>query len=211
MNRRQIILGLGASVSGMAAALGTGAFTAGELSGRQATVTVTNDDMSLIALDPNDDLRGVRLENGELTIDLDDPGINADSIYQFGYFAEGGEKLEVESDTFPLTMEDPISGSDFGSAFVVRNQSSSPKEVEFDFTVNTEGSDSGDTTFIYQAHSEDETDTLVYPDDENLALSVDELGVGEEFGVSFLVDTTEGSIGDRFQASFSVTAAPPGQ
>lgn len=206
-----MILGLGVTVTGMSAAFGTGAFTAGELSDRQARVTVTNDDTSLIALDPNDDLRGVRLENGELTIDLNDPGINADSIYQFGYFAEGGEEPEVESDTFPLTMEDPISGSDFGSAFVVRNQSSSPKEVEFDFTVNTEGSDPGDTTFIYQAHSEDETDTLVYPDDENLTLSVDELDVGEEFGVSFLVDTTGGSIGDHFQASFSVTAGPPGQ
>ncbi|MFC5134027.1 MULTISPECIES: hypothetical protein [Haloferacaceae] len=198
-------------MSGMTAALGTGAFTAGELSDRQARITVTNDDASLIALDPNDDLRGVRLENGELTIDLDDPGINANSIYQFGYFAEDGEELDVGSSTFPLRMEDPVSGSGFGSAFVVRNQSSSSKKVELDFTVNTEGSDPGGTTFVYQTHSKDETDTLVYPDDEVLALSVDELGVGEEFGVSFLVDTTEGSIGDRFRASFSITAGPASQ
>lgn len=211
MNRRQLLLGLGATASGMTAALGTGAFTAAELRNRQATITVSNDDTSLIALDPNDDLRGVRLEDGELTIDLDDPGINANSIYQFGYFAAGGGEVNVASDTFPLTVADPISGPGIESAFVVRNQSRSPKSVTFDFTVDAEQSDPGAATFVYQTHSADETNTLVYPDDQDLSLSVDELGVGEEFGVSFLVDATDGSVGDRFRASFSVTAGPPTQ
>lgn len=223
MNRRQAILGMGAAVSGMSAAIGTGAFTAGELSDRQATVTVTNDDQSLIALDPNDDLRGVKLENGELTVDLSDPGVNKNSIYQFGYFAEGEnhseeypdleeKESELGSNVFPVTMETPASGSDFDSAFVVRNQSSSPKSVMLDFSVATDGdgsSEPGGTTFIYQTHYKGETDTLVYPDDENLTLSVAELGVGEAFGVSFIVDATEGDVGDQFNASFTVSAGTP--
>ena len=64
MNRRQLIIGLGAATSGVGLSFGTGAFTAGELSNREVNIAVTNDAQSLIGLVPNDDIAGVKLVNG---------------------------------------------------------------------------------------------------------------------------------------------------
>lgn len=206
MNRRQVIYGFGAAASGAALSVGTGAFGAAELSERQTNVVVTNDDESLIALDPNEDIGGVRLESGELVIDLEDPGVNRNSIYQFGYFATEGENIQIDHDGFPLRKKNPSNGNDFSSAFVVRNQTEGPRTVSLDLDVKTDESEPGDTEFVFEAHNSGNTDTLQYPDSDKLNLEVDPLGVGEAFGVSFLVDTRDGDLGDDFVATFSVSA-----
>jgi hypothetical protein len=48
MNRREFVVGLGVLASGAAAAIGTGAFTAAELSGREPNISGVNDTNGLI-------------------------------------------------------------------------------------------------------------------------------------------------------------------
>ena len=232
MNRRALLLGLGSTAAGTAAVLGTGAFSAAQVRGRETDISVVNDAQGLIGLVPNDEIAGVELSNGELTVSLDEKGINVNSIYQFGYFAEDPSPQEgdvtppqevegtfqevetiVSNGTFPLVTDDPtqtVDGS-FKSAFLVRNQTDNPTDVALSFEVDGSGSDPGDTVFLFEAHYVDDdgntdTDSVVYESGSEMDLSVKPLAPGEEMGVSFLVDSTDGNVDDDFTASLSVTA-----
>lgn len=204
MNRRQLILAFGTVVGGAGIGFGTGAFTANELSDRQASVTVTNDAQSLIALVPNNDLRAVRLKNGELIIGLDDPGLNQGSIYQFGYFAEKNGVGVKSQSNFPYTQDNPSNGDDFGSAFLIRNQTISTQTLEIEFKLTAESAeDNADisTSMFFEIHNDDVRTLFSGSHTETV-----ELGSGEAVGISFLLDVPEGALGESIDGSLSVTA-----
>lgn len=223
MNRRNMLLGLGAALAGTSATIGTGAFSAAQLRNRQADISVVNDTQGLIGLVPNEDISGIELSGGELTIALGENGINVNSIYQFGYFAqnrpiklESSDSIEDSTDegTFPFVTDDPTSTveGNFKSAFLVRNQTDSPTDVSMDFEVDKSASEPGDTVFLFETHYVDDegdldTDVVRYEGySSEMSMSVQALGPGEDFGVSFLVDSTDGEVGDAFTASLSITA-----
>lgn len=205
MNRRKLIAGLGALTAGAASAIGSSAYTAARLQGRGTNISVVNDSDGLIGLRPNPDVAGVDDSGGELTISLEDPGVNVNSIYQFGYFTNDG--IDETPDRFSLqSTENPIgSAGDFDSAFLISNQTNSEKEVLVNFEPTSGDSDAGETVFVFQVHNSDgEVSRIVYPNQ-----TMDPTGVldpGEAFGVSFIVDATEGNLGDSFSANLRVTA-----
>lgn len=214
MKRRNMLLGTGAVLAGSGAVIGTGAFSAAQLRNRDADISVVNDAQGLIGLVPNDEISGVELSGGELTIGLEDNGINVNSVYQFGYFSEEWEAYDPAGDDFPFTTTDPSANEDgnFRSAFLVRNQSDTKTDVELSFSVDESESTPGNTKFLFETHymSDEEmnTDTIVYDSesDPEMTMSVDSLGPGEDFGVSFIVDATDGEVGDDFTAGLSVLA-----
>jgi len=115
MKRRQFTVGLGAAVTGTAAAVGTGAFTAAQVT-RDADIAIVNDSNALIGLVPNPDVSGVNDDDGKLSIDLsgDGNGINQGSIYQFGFFVDDSNATDPKSSNgnlsnsgFPFTEDEP--------------------------------------------------------------------------------------------------------
>ncbi|EMA69653.1 hypothetical protein [Halorubrum distributum] len=110
MERRKFVVGLGALASGSAAAVGTGAFSAAQISGREADIAVSSDADALIQLIPGYDAVGqsdstvtdnrVGYENGQLFISFDDSGtggngsgngVNPNSVYQVGAIGDDGQ------------------------------------------------------------------------------------------------------------------------
>ena len=211
---------LSGSSAGLAAGMiGSGAFSASRLDDRDVDISVVNDADALIGLIPNDRVSGVNLVNGRLAIAMTDGspvGINTDSIYQLGAFvdATGGLDEEFPADAFdPIIEENPSDrdgDGEFGSAFLVANQTNEAKDVGFEFVRNgSNGSSSAGTQFGFEAHYEGAVeDTLLFSDedDDDEIIVVENLGPGESFGVSFFVDARDGDIGDAFSATFSVTA-----
>lgn len=206
MNRRQLIFSLGAVTSGAGLAFGTGAFTAAELSDRQVSVAVSNDAQGLIALVPNDELHAVRLENGELVIGLEDPGVSQKSVYQFGYLAEEDGVSVSPKDDFPYTQKTPSAGSDdFGSAFLLRNQTASEREIELDFELTTTDDESGssfDTSLWFEIHDKSKRIDLFSGDYTNTV----SLGSGEALGVSFILDVPDDTLGEKIEGSLTISA-----
>ncbi len=209
MKRRKLILGLSATVAASSATLGTGAFTSAQMD-RAVDIRVSDDSRSLIGLIPNEDVAGVHEDaNGRLTISVSDPGINVNSIYQFGHFTEGGP--DVTPGWFTMeTTENPVDngGDDFKSAFLIANQASGPMNVTCSLAPTSSNADAGDTRFVFQFHGSDGKVTeLTYPD-QTVAPTM-ELGPGDALGVSFLVNALEGDIGDSFSASLRIGAGAP--
>jgi hypothetical protein len=205
MNRRQLLFGLGTATGGAGLAFGTGAFTAAEVSGRQTDISVTNDAQSLIALVPNDDLQAVRLENGELVVGLDEHGVNQNSIYQFGYFAQNTSVQE--QGTFPYTRSDPSTGNDFDSAFLIRNQTVSEQKLELNYELATEDDSDGDgfeTQFWFEIHGDGGPIALIDTVGSHTATAT--LGSGEAIGVSFMLDVPDDTLGESIDGSLSITA-----
>jgi hypothetical protein len=217
MNRRTLLAGLG-STAAASAAVGTGAFSAAQLSGRETDISVVNDAQGLVGLVPNPEISGVELDAGELTIALDDHGVNVNSVYQFGHFSEewttNPPTQKPDESTFPITAADPTASvnGNFGSAFLVRNQTDNPKDVEMTFAVDQQASSAGGTLFLFEAHYDDgstvQTDEIAYDNGSGstVSMSIQGLGAGEDLGVSFLVDATDGAVGNGLAASLSVTA-----
>jgi len=217
MNRRALLAGLGSTVAA-SAAVGTGAFSAAQISGRETDISVVNDAQGLVGLVPNPEISGVELEGGELTIALDDEGINVNSVYQFGHFSEewttNPPTQKPDESTFPITAADPTApvNGNFRSAFLVRNQTDNAKDIDMTFAVDQQASSPGGTLFLFEAHYDDgstvHTDEIAYDDGSGstVSMSISDLGAGEDFGVSFLVDATDGAVGDALSASLSVTA-----
>lgn len=215
MNRRQYLLGFGAATGLGSLSIGTGALTAARLDGRNAHVRVSNDSESLVALVANPRVSGVSEIDGQLEIGLTDPGVNVNSVYQFGLFDDDWSETTYKPDVseFPLVTDRPDlrdGNGKFGSAFLIENRMNSEISVEMLFEIhNDNGSDAGDTKFVFQTHHDgDEEDTLVYEQDSppEMGLTVGELGSGEAFGVSFLVDAIDGEVGDSLSGSVSVAA-----
>lgn len=211
MKRRKFTIGLGAITTGAAAALGTSAFTAAQISDRDADIAVVDDSNALIGLVPNPDVSGVHDDDGELTIDLagDGNGINQGAVYQFGTFADddaGTVSLDDDSG-FPFTEDEPSArnGDDeFGSAFLVANQTDSEQTLEVVYEVDSD--DDISTEFIFEAHNDGERRGIIDADDD--ITDVIDLDPGEAFGVSFLLFTPpdEDTLGEEISGSLSVRA-----
>ncbi len=207
MRRRKLLLGLSATVAGGSATLGTGAFTAAQVS-RDANISVVSDSQSLVALIPNDEVAGVTEgDNGQLSISIADPGVNVNSIYQFGYLTK--TYPNVTPDWFTLeTTSDPVGAStdDFESAFLISNQTDSTMSVTFTLDPTSSSSDAGDTRFLFEIHdSSGKLSEVRYPD-QTAAPSL-ELDPGDALGVSFVVNALNGDVGDFFTASLTVEAS----
>lgn len=217
MNRRRFLAAVGATTSA-AAAVGTGAFSVARLTDRGATIAVVNDADGLVGLVPNPRVAGVRTtDGGELTIALSDPGINADSVYQFGYVTPDWDH-EIDAASFPMTVPegaDPTAVDEdgaFESGFLVRNHSSTAKAVRMTFGTE-DGSTLGDATFLFQAHYDGaEADRIVVENDDDPELDVvlEALAPTDAIGVSLLVDAREGAPGDGFSGTLTVSASDAG-
>lgn len=206
MKRRKLLIGASGVTAG-SLAIGTGAFSSAHVD-RSASITVTSDANGLVGLVPNPDVAGVKMNSPELTIDLEDPGINVNSVYQFGLFE--GELENEYPENFPFNAdanepaEDLSEGRDgdpFKSAFAVVNQTNSKKRVQFTLDINEVSVN--DTTFAFEIHQQNEQIGLIEsgPGDKTVD---DELGPGEAFGVSFIIDAGEDALSDELSGSMNV-------
>jgi hypothetical protein len=129
--------------------MGTGAFTAAELSGREANIGVVDDTNGLIGLEADPDTELVSDDGGsngnELVIDFDpndnDRGVNPNSKYQVGGLGGIGNLDEVPGNpTLSTTVEDEAidTNSDIEDnyAFRLLNQSGSAKAIEVTYEAN---------------------------------------------------------------------------
>ena len=154
MERRKFVIGMGALATGSAAAVGTGAFTAAELDGRDADIMIVDDTDGLIGLEAG----GSELVNDEggagnnqLAIDFnveDDgsavggDGVNPNSTYQVGGLAEIAGNIE----NVPGSPAKDTSAADVAvdtdtnigdeCAFKLMNQSGSDQTVELTYEAN---------------------------------------------------------------------------
>ena len=210
------MIGLGA-VAG-ASALGTGAFSAGRLRNRTVSVAVVNDTNGLVGLVPNPDVNGVHDNGGELTIDLDDPGINQNSVYQFGFFVDDEQAEEVgDIDGFPIKEQKPSIKNEsdgFGSAFLIANQTGREYNLTISYDLaEANNGESGEfnTEFWFEAHKDGERVKLIHgptsgnqPTNKNVTL-----GSGEVIGVSFLLNVPDDTLGEEIDGSLSIDAVVP--
>lgn len=88
MERRKFLLGVGSLAAAGTAAVGTGAFSNNTIPDRQVSVTIDDDEHSMIALVPGDKHEDdVSLEDDQLTLDLsgsEGEGVNINSRYTWG-------------------------------------------------------------------------------------------------------------------------------
>lgn len=206
MKRRQLLLGLSGTVTGVSATLGTGAFTSAQVN-REVGISVADDSQSLVGLIPNDEVAGVKEnEEGRLSIPITNPGINVNSLYQFGYFTETYPKLTPEWFTLETTS-DPIGTDvdDFESAFLITNQTDTAMNVTFTLDPTSSRSDADSTKFVFEIQdSGGKLSELRHPG-QTASPSL-ELGSGDVLGVSFVVNALDGDVGDFFTASLKVEA-----
>lgn len=213
MNRRNVIVGLGALVGTGAFASGTGAFSAAEIS-RQVTIEVVDDSDGLIGLVANESIAGVRMDStGRLTVSVgeDDPGVNVGSVYQFGAFVGDTGVGDFTGDTFSVvTDDDPADMSDgqdsLESALAVVNQSGEDFSITIDFELNDDVD--GNTEYAFELQSSrNESGTR-----EGLAKSPitdrlhTRLATGESIGLSFVINALEGTTEDEISGSLSISA-----
>ena len=214
MNRRDMVVGLGALVGTGAFASGTGAFSAAEVS-RQAQIKVVDDSDGLVGLVANEAISGVRMtEGGELTISIgdEDPGVNVSSVYQFGAFVSDDDISGITGDTFAVVTDgdpsDMSGGQDsLESALAIVNQSAEDLSVTVDFELNADIS--GDTEYAFELQSSrDGSGTR-----EGLATSpitgtlTAQLDTGESIGLSFIINALEATTADEISGSLSVSAS----
>lgn len=214
MNRRDVVVGLGALAGTGAFASGTGAFSAAEVS-RQAEIEVVDDSDGLVGLVANEAISGVRMtESGELTISIgdDDPGVNVSSVYQFGAFVSDQDVEDITGDTFAVvTDDDPSDMSDgqnsLESALAVVNQSAEDLSVTVDFELNADIS--GNTEYAFELQSSRNGSGTR----EGLATSpvtgqlTTQLDTGESIGLSFIVNALAGATTDEVSGSLSISAS----
>ena len=215
MNRRDVLVGLGGLAGTGALASGTGAFSAAEIS-RQANISVVNDNNGLVGLVANQEIAGVRMDGGgELTISLgdgDNPGINVNSVYQFGAFVTDGEVSDITGDTFSVVTDDDPSDLSNGqdsleSAFAIVNQSPQDLSVTVNFDLN-EDIDGG-TTYAFELQSSQGGSGMregVTKSPVTGGELTGELATGESIGVSFIINALGGTTGDVISGGLSISA-----
>ncbi len=190
MKRRKFALALGTASTAAVGAIGTGAFSAAQIEGREMNIPVSCDAEALIGLIPNPDVAGVHNNNGELSIDLtgDNRGLNESSTYQFGYFVEDVSTSDVDLGEFPFTQSEPSarSGDEFGSAFLIANQTDNEQTVEIEYELDTDPADIN-TQFWFEAHNNGkrQEDIIKEPTDKPQT-ATGTLDPGETIGVSAL-------------------------
>jgi len=217
MKRRDVIVGLGGLVGSAGFTLGTGAFSAAEVE-RTSSINVVDDSNGLIGLVPNDDIAGVRQDNGELTISLggSDPGINVNSVYQFGAFVQGDDSEETWRERaggrfLPVFYEtdDGFHPQDnFRSAFSIVNQTNRTRKINVILVISDDEEaewpeDTRPELYLQLHNSEGKTRKIEYHGDVDQAT---DLGPGEALGVSFVVDATDSVEGHSLSGSLRVNA-----
>lgn len=213
--------------------MGTGAFTAAELSGREANIEVVDDTDGLIGLEAGDselvsDNGG---DNGnELVIDFnpDDPdgmGVNPNSKYQVGGLGGIDNLDEVPGNpTLETTVEDVAIDTDSdiedNCAFELVNQSGSDQAIEVEYEANSdfpqdaevymvskyaEGSgDSEQTSSLIASATPDAREaSIIYSDDTDYSTDVDS---GKDVKVSLLVVVGDAATGADLGGSITVRA-----
>ena len=206
---------MGALASGAAASVGTGAFTAMQADGREATIDVVNDESALIGLEASDKTDLVTgTSDGQLAIsfDLDDhgDGVNPNATYQVGGLGgvEDLHNLVDQSGTVPTVDEVALDTETEISehyAFKLMNQSGEDRAVELTY-VPDDGHDDlpGDTTIymiavtdddhapssetreeLATAASKDRDGSIVFTDDAEWS---SDLGAGRSAYVTILVN-----------------------
>ena len=149
MERRKFVVGLGALAAGSSAAVGTGAFTAAEINGRDANINVVSDTDGLIGLKAggSDLVSDDGGENGnQLAIDFDPDGadgsgVNPNSTYQVGGLGgvdnldeiPGAPGAVPSAEEIAIDTESHITES---YAFKLTNQSGSSHAVELTYDAN---------------------------------------------------------------------------
>ncbi|OSO98497.1 hypothetical protein B9H04_10450 [Halorubrum ezzemoulense DSM 17463] len=172
---------------------------------RDANISVVSDSQSLVALIPNNEAAGVtKADNGQLSISIADPGVNVNSIYQFGYLTETYPKVTPDWSTLETTSN-PVGAStdDFESPFLISNQTDSTMSITFTLDLTSNSSDAGHTRFLFEIHDSSEKLSGVRYPDQTAAPSL-ELDPGDALGVSFVVNSYSGDVGDFFTASLTV-------
>jgi hypothetical protein len=133
MDRRKFLIAAGGTAIGTSALVGSGAFSAAQIRGREANINVNADDEALVQLIPGQDSaapgdstvtdnRVLLTNEGELKISFNDAngnGVNRNSTYQVGAIGED-QKSYLEDDPFasaspPLSFDDVIYGDGAGS------------------------------------------------------------------------------------------------
>ena len=234
MQRRKFVIGLGSLAAGAAAATGTGAFTAAELSGREADIEVANDADGLIGLKAGG-TEFVSNSGGELTIDLSSDeggdGVNPSSTYQVGGL--GG----FDSDNIELVPGDPTTDPSVGDvaidtttdieteyAFKVMNQTGGPKDIEIAYNANDEPFPDGTRLFLVAyypgggdvseqeeglavgdyTNDNEKAASIIFDDDQDYSASI---GSGDEFYVTILVEVGDAAEdGDDLGGDMTVRA-----
>ena len=215
MNRRDVVVGLSGLVGAGALASGTGAFSAAEAT-REASISVVDDSQGLVGLVPNEEIAGVKTNSNQLTIVLgtdDEPGVNVNSVYQFGKFVTDDDVEEITGDTFSVvTSDDPadlsMSQDSLESAFAIVNQSTQDLNVTLTFEL---GDDiGGGTEYAFELQSsKDGTGSREGKTKSPIEGSLTgTLSVGESFGVSFIVNALDGLVSDEISGSLSISATP---
>jgi len=127
---------MGSLAAGGAAAMGTGAFTAAEVSGRSIGVEVTDDSSSLLALTTGTTSNDyVRYSNGQLLIDFqeDGTGVNPNSTYQLGDVPD-----DLDSET-ALGGTEPLENGSISDnyAFAIINNSTTAQDIEVEVNMTS--------------------------------------------------------------------------
>lgn len=215
MNRRDVVIGLSGLVGAGALASGTGAFSAAEAT-REASITVVDDSHGLVGLVPNEEIAGVKTDPNQLTIALgvdDEPGVNVNSVYQFGKFVTDDGVEEITGDTFSVVTSDDPADMSMGqdsleSAFAVVNQSTQDLDVTLTFDLDDEMDGGTEYAFELQS-SKGDTGSREGKTTSPIDGSLDgQLDVGESFGVSFIVNALDGLVSDEISGSLSISATP---
>jgi len=116
--------------------MGTGAFTAAEVSGRSIGVEVTDDSSSLLALTTGNTSNDyVRYNNGQLLIDFqeDGAGVNPNSTYQLGDVPD-----DLDSET-ALGGTEPLENGSISDnyAFAIINNSTTAQDIEVEVNMTS--------------------------------------------------------------------------
>ncbi len=215
MKRRTLIATLGGLAAGGTTIFGTGAFTAAQVS-RDVNIQVVSDADALLGMTPNPDVAGVTLDDGQMTIDITDPGINQNAVYQFGYFADGSDMntMSAEFPGYPLEQPEPSdreNGGNFGSAFLLSNQAGGTYDCTMEYSVtgvDTGVTDTVDTKVWFEAHQDGDRKQLLKGPTEEEQRSTIEFDPGETIGVSFLLWAPEQTRGEQLTGSLRITASP---
>jgi hypothetical protein len=213
--------------------MGTGAFTAAELSGREANISVVNDTNGLIGLQAGDSelVSNDGGSNGnELAIDFnpdsgDGTGVNPNSKYQVGGLGGIGNLDEVPGNpTLPTTIEDiaidTSSDIEGNHAFSLLNQSGSDQAIEVTFEANSSFPSDAEVYMVskYQEGSGDPEQTsalvatatpdareasIIYSDETDYSTDVDS---GTDVKVSILVVVGDAATGADLGGTLTVRA-----
>ena len=217
MDRRDVVVGLGGLVGTAGLTLGSGAFSAADAT-REASITVVDDSDGLVGLVPNEAIAGVKTNSGELTIEIggDEPGVNVDSVYQFGEFVTDDGVSDLTGTTFSVvTSGDPADMSEgqdsLESAFAIVNQSGQDLSVSLDFGLDDDVAEDG-TEYAFELQSSNSNGDGSSGEREDKATSPitaeleGDLLTGESFGVSFIVNAIGGTVGDEITGDLSISA-----